>query len=158
MAPSRRTKKKTTATGGSSGGGGGVSAAVSAAVSTGTGASSTAAGTAVPMEGAEEAHVTATADGQREDDDNDRAEEKCPACKDGAMTELAGDKETWIQCDACKTWFHWNCAGNGGDAQQVDKWSVPPLPRPSLHFFFGFLFRLEHQNTIHLYMYPILFF
>ena len=135
MAPSRRTKKKTTAAGSSSGGGG-VSAAVSTAVSTGTGASSTAAATAVPMEGAEEAHVIATADGQREDDDNDRAEEKCPACKEGAMNELAGDKETWIQCDACKTWFHWNCAGNGGDAQQVDKWSVSlPFPGPSHRFF-----------------------
>ena len=98
------------------------------------------------MEGAEEAHththdvqvtstaaaadpVVATAEGRPQQEDDERAtEERCPACKEeveGATNEVAGDKETWIQCDACKTWFHWNCAGNGGDAQQVDKWSVP---------------------------------
>ena len=61
-------------------------------------------------------------EGARQQDDDDKAEERCPACTAGATTEVAGDRETWIQCDACRTWFHWNCAGNGGDAQQVDRW------------------------------------
>ena len=68
--------------------------------------------------------------------DDDKAEERCPACKTGTTTEVAGDKETWIQCDACKTWFHWDCAGNGGDAQQVDKWCVGR--GFTLFFWFGY--------------------
>ncbi|EPQ58517.1 jumonji protein [Gloeophyllum trabeum ATCC 11539] len=54
----------------------------------------------------------------------DRSEDdKCPACKDenGEVTALA-DKESWIRCDACKTWYHWRCAGDGGELERIDKW------------------------------------
>lgn len=46
-------------------------------------------------------------------------EERCPACKEGESDQ---NKDTWICCDACKTWYHWACAGNGGDSDQIDKW------------------------------------
>jgi len=135
-----------TGSGGGGGGGSGSGSGVSGGVSVTT---ATVAAVPVVVEGAEEAHththdaqanvtstsaaaadpVVATAEGRPQQEDDERAtEERCPACKEeveGATNEVAGDKETWIQCDACKTWFHWNCAGNGGDAQQVDKWSVP---------------------------------
>ena len=126
------------------------------------------------MEGTEEVHVTASTaatavttaaaaaaaavEGQREDDENDKTEERCPACRDGTMNELAGDKETWIQCDACKTWFHWDCAGNGGDAQQVDKWSVSPSPRFSFFIFFWKLQYPIHHSIARFVSNFILFF
>lgn len=47
-------------------------------------------------------------------------EESCPACKGDVVPE--GVKENWIRCDACKTWFHWRCAGNGGDPEMINKW------------------------------------
>ncbi|KAH7927694.1 Clavaminate synthase-like protein [Leucogyrophana mollusca] len=50
-------------------------------------------------------------------------EDTCPACKDGRHTVLnASEKESWIRCDACKTWYHWLCAGNGTDVETIDKW------------------------------------
>lgn len=60
--------------------------------------------------------------GERDEDD------KCPACKDIVRPEgepiIAADKEKWVRCDACKTWFHWRCVGEGGDLDAVGKWSV----------------------------------
>lgn len=52
-------------------------------------------------------------------------DDKCPACKDGEPDEaqVGADKEQWVRCDACKTWFHWRCAGEG-DLDAVDKWCV----------------------------------
>ncbi|KII88859.1 hypothetical protein PLICRDRAFT_40504 [Plicaturopsis crispa FD-325 SS-3] len=50
-------------------------------------------------------------------------EDTCPACKDNNDIELnAVEKESWIRCDACKTWFHWRCAGDGSDLEAIDKW------------------------------------
>ncbi|KAF9807681.1 hypothetical protein IEO21_08118 [Rhodonia placenta] len=51
-------------------------------------------------------------------------EDTCPACKTGETTQEwnAADKENWVRCDACKTWYHWRCAGDGGDLDAVDKW------------------------------------
>jgi hypothetical protein len=47
-------------------------------------------------------------------------DESCPACKDDVVPE--GVRESWIRCDACKTWFHWRCAGNGEDPEMINKW------------------------------------
>ncbi|KAI0670700.1 Clavaminate synthase-like protein [Trametes maxima] len=59
---------------------------------------------------------------RKEDDD------KCPACKDeqGQGEQLAADKEQWVRCDACKTWFHWRCVGEGGDLDAIGKWFCRP--------------------------------
>jgi hypothetical protein len=135
MARKAQTRKKAGAGAGAGAGSGGAAAAAAAAVP-----AAVAVAIAVPIavERAEhererereheheQAHVAAGAEGGREDDE--KTEEKCPACSndnDDGPTEGAGEKETWIQCDACRTWFHWNCAGHGGDAQQLDKWYAP---------------------------------
>lgn len=55
---------------------------------------------------------------------NEQENDKCPACKNGESEAWAAvDKENWVRCDACKTWYHWRCAGDGGDLDAVDKWS-----------------------------------
>jgi hypothetical protein len=51
-------------------------------------------------------------------------EDRCPACKGDAAEEFQGVKESWIECDACKIWFHWRCAGNGGDMELINRWCV----------------------------------
>jgi hypothetical protein len=63
-------------------------------------------------------HAEPSVKGSAEDD-------KCPACeaKDAKHPNAeAVDKESWVRCDACKTWFHWRCVGEGGDLEAVDKW------------------------------------
>ncbi|PCH38766.1 Clavaminate synthase-like protein [Wolfiporia cocos MD-104 SS10] len=55
--------------------------------------------------------------------EQEQEEENCPACKPGGTEEwAAADKENWVRCDACKTWYHWRCAGDGSDLDAVDKW------------------------------------
>lgn len=52
-------------------------------------------------------------------------EDTCPACKDlSADLQSTVSKENWIRCDACKSWYHWVCAGNGADVDTIDKWQV----------------------------------
>ena len=52
-------------------------------------------------------------------------EDTCPACKDlAADVQSTVSKESWIRCDACKSWYHWVCAGNGTDVDTIDKWQV----------------------------------
>ena len=52
-------------------------------------------------------------------------EDTCPACKDlPADLQTTVSKESWIRCDACKSWYHWVCAGNGADVDTIDKWQV----------------------------------
>ena len=52
-------------------------------------------------------------------------EETCPACKDLPSDQQSTvPKESWIRCDACKSWYHWVCAGNGADVDTIDKWQV----------------------------------
>ncbi|KAI6019698.1 Clavaminate synthase-like protein [Pisolithus orientalis] len=61
-------------------------------------------------------------------------EETCPDCKDHQASEVdPTTKDSWIRCDACKTWYHWVCAGNGGDPDAIDKWYCKPcvLEKPS---------------------------
>ena len=49
-------------------------------------------------------------------------DDACPACNADESPLNAAEKESWVRCDACKTWYHWVCAGNGGDLEAVDKW------------------------------------
>ncbi|KXN90450.1 JmjC domain-containing histone demethylation protein 1 [Leucoagaricus sp. SymC.cos] len=50
-------------------------------------------------------------------------DELCPACIQGESSTLnAFEKERWIRCDACKTWYHWRCVGKGDDIESIDKW------------------------------------
>ncbi|KAI6043099.1 hypothetical protein EDC04DRAFT_2654557 [Pisolithus marmoratus] len=50
-------------------------------------------------------------------------EETCPDCRDHQDSGIdPTTKDSWIRCDACKTWYHWVCAGNGGDPDAIDKW------------------------------------
>ncbi|RPD65805.1 Clavaminate synthase-like protein [Lentinus tigrinus ALCF2SS1-7] len=55
-------------------------------------------------------------------------DDKCPACKDTQEdTPLTvAEKEKWVRCDACKSWFHWRCVGEGGDLDAVGKWFCRP--------------------------------
>ncbi|KAF5387004.1 hypothetical protein D9615_001759 [Tricholomella constricta] len=49
--------------------------------------------------------------------------ETCPACPtDSVDVRNPYSKEQWIRCDICMTWYHWRCAGSGGDVDAVDKW------------------------------------
>ena len=52
-----------------------------------------------------------------------QSDDKCPACSDGTAQQEkdSGEKESWVRCDACKTWFHWRCAGDG-DLDAIGKW------------------------------------
>ena len=56
--------------------------------------------------------------------DADTTKELCPACPvDSNANELTNDESTeWVRCDACKTWYHWRCVGNGQELENIDKW------------------------------------
>ncbi|EDR11031.1 jumonji superfamily protein [Laccaria bicolor S238N-H82] len=49
----------------------------------------------------------------------------CPACTPESR-EHNYRKESWIECDSCKTWYHWRCAGNGEDVNNIAKWYCQP--------------------------------
>lgn len=55
-------------------------------------------------------------------------DDRCPACQAGQPEDppAVAEKEQWVRCDACKTWFHWRCVGQGGDLDAVDKWYAHP--------------------------------
>ena len=56
-------------------------------------------------------------------------EDKCPACtEETSRPRDDADKESWVRCDACKTWYHWRCAGEG-DLEAVGKWYVSSVRR-----------------------------
>lgn len=60
-----------------------------------------------------------------EDNNNESqrsGDDTCPACDANESPLNAAEKESWVRCDACKTWYHWACAGEGGDLEAVDKW------------------------------------
>ncbi len=52
-------------------------------------------------------------------------EENCPAC---TPARKRNTKTThWIECEACGSWFHWDCVSESGTADtlnSVDKWYV----------------------------------
>ncbi|KAF8271808.1 jumonji protein [Lactarius quietus] len=47
----------------------------------------------------------------------------CPACSVSLTRDVKDeDSESWIRCDACKTWYHWRCVGDNGQLDAIDKW------------------------------------
>jgi F-box/leucine-rich repeat protein 10/11 len=37
--------------------------------------------------------------------------EACPGCTTESSASFNQfEKESWIRCDVCKTWYHWRCA------------------------------------------------
>lgn len=55
--------------------------------------------------------------------DTSVSDDKCPACQDGGeQNSNSVERESWVRCDACKSWFHWRCVGQQGDLETVDKW------------------------------------
>ena len=55
---------------------------------------------------------------------NQDDKDTCPSCPDEPYQFRAGEKDTWIQCNKCKTWFHWRCVGEGADHETLLKWCV----------------------------------
>ncbi|KAF9532383.1 jumonji superfamily protein [Crepidotus variabilis] len=50
-------------------------------------------------------------------------QESCPACTPETRELMESSrKESWIECDSCNTWYHWRCAGNGEDVDNIAKW------------------------------------
>jgi hypothetical protein len=50
--------------------------------------------------------------------------DRCPSCPDEPYQVRAGEKDTWIQCNKCKVWFHWRCVGEGADHEALQRWWV----------------------------------
>lgn len=38
----------------------------------------------------------------------DKNKDSCPSCKTEPV-EASADYDTWLQCDACSTWYHAKC-------------------------------------------------
>ncbi|KAF8163101.1 jumonji superfamily protein [Crassisporium funariophilum] len=50
-------------------------------------------------------------------------DDSCPSCTSETRELMNGSrKENWIECDNCNTWYHWRCAGNGEDVENIAKW------------------------------------
>ncbi|KAF9002043.1 JmjC domain-containing histone demethylation protein 1 [Cyathus striatus] len=61
-----------------------------------------------------------------EDRGTNGSEDVCPSCPTHRESSPGCGKESWIRCDACRTWYHWRCAGNGEDVEMIDKWYCQP--------------------------------
>ncbi|KAH8829714.1 JmjC domain-containing histone demethylation protein 1 [Flagelloscypha sp. PMI_526] len=48
--------------------------------------------------------------------------ETCPSCPENPSELSDHDSTQWIQCETCKTWYHWRCAGNDSEIETIDKW------------------------------------
>ncbi len=64
--------------------------------------------------------------------DSRQDDEKCPACEGADHQVDKVDQENWVRCDACRTWFHWRCVGEG-DLEAIDKWCAPSPPALFFH-------------------------
>ncbi|CAL1703876.1 unnamed protein product [Somion occarium] len=79
-------------------------------------------------DGASPASPTPTENGAHsaQPDPSRQDDEKCPACADDqTQEEKDAGQESWVRCDACRTWFHWRCVGKG-DLEVIDKWYCRP--------------------------------
>lgn len=49
--------------------------------------------------------------------------DKCPACDSG---KEGTDKEVWMNCDQCKTWYHWFCTESSAEhvISSIKTWCV----------------------------------
>ncbi|KAF7359459.1 Jumonji superfamily protein [Mycena sanguinolenta] len=67
------------------------------------------------------------------------AAESCPGCTTESSASFNQfEKENWIRCDVCKTWYHWRCASSEPPAflseedkkdysiDRIDKWYCKP--------------------------------
>jgi len=75
----------------------------------------------------EEALTATVSDPGAEEDagnqsDSSSGNEKCPACPD--VPRKAKAKESWVACEGCQQWYHWDCVGERGDLATIDKWYV----------------------------------
>ncbi|KIJ30334.1 hypothetical protein M422DRAFT_784040 [Sphaerobolus stellatus SS14] len=59
---------------------------------------------------------------------SDKDKDRCPACSDKVVDSEITDKDIWISCDKCKTWFHWRCLGETGDPEAWSKWCAIVTP------------------------------
>jgi hypothetical protein len=84
--------------------------------------------------------LTATKEEKR--DGSEETWDRCAACKpDSTVSSKA--KTVWAECEACGTWFHWDCVGEGGDINKVDKWCASCFVRAS--FSLGLCWRLRSR-------------
>lgn len=73
---------------------------------------------------------------QTQESSSQLRDETCPACVLGETESLNSfEKERWVRCDACRTWYHWRCVGQGEDIDSIDKWcaDISRLPFPTLN-------------------------
>ncbi|KAH9483854.1 JmjC domain-containing histone demethylation protein 1 [Psilocybe cubensis] len=60
---------------------------------------------------------------EKEPANEDESDQRCPACTEETLGLINGSRrENWIECDNCNTWYHWRCAGNGEDVNNIAKW------------------------------------
>lgn len=50
--------------------------------------------------------------------------EDCPACTTKS-TDVEVDNETWVECDACKRWYHARCVGIQQQVATIDQFHCP---------------------------------
>jgi hypothetical protein len=52
--------------------------------------------------------------------------DSCPSCLNSEKRgQESSCRDTWIRCDSCKIWFHWECVAlQGQDHETVDRWSA----------------------------------
>lgn len=62
----------------------------------------------------------------------DPSADECPACDAGKEVQ---DRDLWVLCDQCKTWYHWFCTTSSADYElaSIDKWCGPPSPAYIVH-------------------------
>lgn len=50
-------------------------------------------------------------------------DELCPSCaKDGRPVKRNLKTTHWVECEACRTWYHWDCVSGGQPLSTIDKW------------------------------------